>query len=196
MDRATAILRAIAAIGIATLIAAGPVWADGRAGEEAKTKIPAPVKAKAKKAKRTLKAPTADNKTVQPVASVAKKETGKAENGKKEKPAEGHAVAPVKKAEGETPVAGAENNKEASKAKPKKEVAPPATEYVLFDSKPSNAEVVVNGQYAGNTPVQLPLTEGVYSVKLVHPGYEEWERKISVFRGLRVHGTMTEKQKS
>lgn len=57
---------------------------------------------------------------------------------------------------------------------------------VLFESNPPSADVVINGLYVGSTPVQVPLTEGVYSVKLSLTEHDAWEQQIKAFQGLRV----------
>lgn len=68
--------------------------------------------------------------------------------------------------------------------------------YVLFQSKPGNAEVVVDGYYAGSTPLELPIKEGNHSLRLIYPGYEEWERKFNAYKGMRVNALLVEKKQA
>lgn len=73
---------------------------------------------------------------------------------------------------------------------------PPGQVYVLFQSKPANAEVVVDGYYAGSTPLELPIKEGNHSLRLIYPGYEEWERKFNAYKGMRVNALLVEKKEA
>lgn len=57
---------------------------------------------------------------------------------------------------------------------------------VLFESNPPSADVVINGLYVGSTPVQVPLTEGVYSIRLRLAEHDAWEQQIKAYQGLRV----------
>lgn len=72
----------------------------------------------------------------------------------------------------------------------------PGQVYVLFQSTPPNAEVVVDGYYAGSTPLQLPIREGNHTLRLIYPGYEEWEHKFNAYKGMRVSALMVEKKQA
>ncbi len=72
----------------------------------------------------------------------------------------------------------------------------PGQVYVLFQSKPANAEVVVDGYYAGSTPLELPIKEGNHNLRVIYPGYDEWERKFSAYRGMRVSAILVEKKQA
>lgn len=65
---------------------------------------------------------------------------------------------------------------------------------ILFESNPAAADVVVNGLYVGSTPVQIPLTDGVYNVKIVLANHDVWEQQIKAFQGLRVLAMLQEGQ--
>ena len=65
---------------------------------------------------------------------------------------------------------------------------------VLFESNPSSADVVVNGLYVGSTPVQIPLTDGVYNVRIALSNHDVWEQQIKAFQGLRVSAILQEGQ--
>ncbi|MBI5637211.1 MAG: PEGA domain-containing protein [Nitrospinae bacterium] len=72
----------------------------------------------------------------------------------------------------------------------------PGQVYVLFQSTPPNAEVVVDGYYAGSTPLELPIREGNHTLRLIYPGYEEWEHKFNAYKGMRVSALMVEKKQA
>jgi hypothetical protein len=61
--------------------------------------------------------------------------------------------------------------------------APPPTTNVMFHSEPSNAEVFVNGQFRGSTPVNLHLAAGTHKIELRLEGFQEWERELVVVAG-------------
>jgi len=60
---------------------------------------------------------------------------------------------------------------------------PPPTTSVNFNSEPGNAEVYVNGQFRGTTPVNLHLAAGTHKVELRLAGYRGWERELVVVAG-------------
>jgi hypothetical protein len=56
---------------------------------------------------------------------------------------------------------------------------------VHFTSVPSNAEVQVDGEYWGSTPTPAlaRLTPGPHTVVIKKPGFESWQRKITLAPG-------------
>jgi hypothetical protein len=42
----------------------------------------------------------------------------------------------------------------------------------------------------GNTPIELPVKDGSHEIKLAHPGYAGWNRKIMTFAGFRVYAVL------
>lgn len=72
----------------------------------------------------------------------------------------------------------------------------PGPVYVVFQSNPANAEVVIDGYYAGSTPLQLPVKEGNHQLRVIYPGYEEWERKFNVYKGMRVNALLVQKKQA
>jgi hypothetical protein len=60
---------------------------------------------------------------------------------------------------------------------------PPPTTSVNFQSDPGSAEVYVNGQFRGTTPVNLHLAAGTHKVELRLAGYRGWERDLVVVAG-------------
>jgi len=61
---------------------------------------------------------------------------------------------------------------------------------VLFESEPSNVEVLLNGLYVGTTPLQLPIVDGVHNIKMTIHGYTQWERQVKAYQGLRVYALL------
>ncbi len=51
---------------------------------------------------------------------------------------------------------------------------------VVFRTEPSGAEVVIDGQLKGQTPLDLYIPAGTYEVKLKKRGYLTWEAQINV----------------
>ncbi len=60
--------------------------------------------------------------------------------------------------------------------------APPATSVVL-KSTPSGAEITVDGKYVGSTPSTVKLPEGDHLISILKPGFQTWQRTISVVPG-------------
>ncbi|MBI5179573.1 MAG: PEGA domain-containing protein [Nitrospinae bacterium] len=162
-------VRLFALLLAAVFALSAPVMADGR-DETEKTK-----KAAAKKtgAKKTSKKPAKAKSVVKKPAKVNNAQT----------------VQPLAK---KNAVAAMPASHEAKTAKAAVKPAPPAEAFVLFESKPANAEVVIDGFYSGSTPIQLPLKEGKHKIKLVYPGYQQWERQIIAYRGMRLFAQMEE----
>ena len=53
----------------------------------------------------------------------------------------------------------------------------------MFQSNPDNAEVFVDGEFRGSTPVTLHLTAGSHEVILRFPGHTSWARELVVVAG-------------
>lgn len=51
---------------------------------------------------------------------------------------------------------------------------------VAITSAPSGAEIEIDGKFLGNTPAELPLTSGEWTVRLSKNGFQSWERKLLV----------------
>ena len=54
---------------------------------------------------------------------------------------------------------------------------------VMFQSIPGEAEVYVNGDFRGTTPLNLRLTAGTHTVALRLKGYATWQRELVVVAG-------------
>lgn len=60
----------------------------------------------------------------------------------------------------------------------------PTYGYLTIDSSPSGAEVYVDGNYAGTTPLEsYKLSPGGYEVKIIKEGYEEYSETVSIIAG-------------
>jgi hypothetical protein len=63
---------------------------------------------------------------------------------------------------------------------------PPATEepaMVDFDSNPPGADILIDGNNVGNTPIKLPVSAGRHLIQLRIGGYNIWTRQMRVEPG-------------
>jgi hypothetical protein len=51
---------------------------------------------------------------------------------------------------------------------------------VEITSEPSGAEIYIDGTFNSSTPAKLSLSLGEHSIRVIRPGFKEWERKITV----------------
>jgi len=49
-----------------------------------------------------------------------------------------------------------------------------------ISSEPRDAEIEIDGAFAGTTPRTKRLDPGEYKIKITRNGYKTWERKIKV----------------
>lgn len=67
------------------------------------------------------------------------------------------------------------------------ESAPPApsraTAIVSLDSRPGAAELYINGDFRGTTPVNLELEAGSHEIEFRLEGFEPWKRTLVVVAG-------------
>jgi len=65
-----------------------------------------------------------------------------------------------------------------------------------FSSTPSGAEITLDGRYMGNTPSEIDLLPGTYSVILSLPGFTQWKRELTVLPGsdLQITATLQKQQ--
>ena len=61
--------------------------------------------------------------------------------------------------------------------------AAPETTSVVLKSTPSGAEVTADGRYVGSTPSTVKLPAGDHLISILKPGYQPWQRTISVVPG-------------
>jgi hypothetical protein len=69
--------------------------------------------------------------------------------------------------------------------------APPATSSdgslsstIELKSDPDGAEITVDGKYVGNAPATLHLPIGDHTIKFEKPGYNAWERILTITQGV------------
>lgn len=67
----------------------------------------------------------------------------------------------------------------ANEAVPAVKAAPVKTA-VMISSEPTGAEISVDGQFDSSTPSKLLLSPGEHIIRVTRPGFELWERKITV----------------
>lgn len=51
---------------------------------------------------------------------------------------------------------------------------------ILLKSDPTDAQIFVNGEYLGSTPMLIKLPMGKYNVQLRSDGYHEWQAKLEL----------------
>lgn len=60
------------------------------------------------------------------------------------------------------------------------ETAQAATLTISVRSNPDGADIEIDGKFIGNTPSAIPIKPGEYRVVVRKPGYEIWERTVTV----------------
>ena len=53
----------------------------------------------------------------------------------------------------------------------------------MVTSAPEGAEVLLDGQFVGNTPATLNLPAGKHTIRVKAEGYKEWSRELTVLAG-------------
>lgn len=56
-----------------------------------------------------------------------------------------------------------------------------------LESDPSGADIELDGNFAGNTPSDLQVSEGEHIVAVKKVGFKDWERKMKVTGGSSIH---------
>ena len=52
---------------------------------------------------------------------------------------------------------------------------------ISVKSEPSNASVFINGDWKGNTPIELNLAYGKYEIRLSKSDYIPWDFQLNLF---------------
>jgi hypothetical protein len=65
--------------------------------------------------------------------------------------------------------------------------APSTSAKLQIDSTPAGADIDVDGNFVGNTPSEVQLTEGDHTVVVKKAGFKNWERKMKTSAGSNVH---------
>ena len=87
------------------------------------------------------------------------------------------------------------NNKPTENKQAENATAEPAKGTVNLSSNPTGADVLVDGDFVGNSPAALKLPRGRHTVTVKMAGYKDWSREITVQSGSEVQLTATlEKQ--
>jgi hypothetical protein len=60
---------------------------------------------------------------------------------------------------------------------------------VNVSSNPTGADVLLDGEFVGNSPAALKLTPGKHAVTVKMPGYKDWSKEIAVQPGSEVQLT-------
>jgi hypothetical protein len=67
--------------------------------------------------------------------------------------------------------------------------ADPAKATVSVSSNPTGADVLLDGDFVGNSPATLRLAPGKHTIAVKSSGYAEWSREITVQSGSQVQLT-------
>jgi RNase P/RNase MRP subunit p29 len=78
----------------------------------------------------------------------------------------------------------------------KKTAKDSATGNIKVVSEPDGADVKIDGNFVGNTPSQLKLTEGKHTIQVTKDGFDDWSKEIQVSAGadLNLKATLQKKQ--
>ncbi len=180
--------------------------ADGRDATEKSGKAASKTKKTAKKTGKKAEKKSAENTKPKDASKAKPKPKPASKTGRTVKPpttaAKNIVVEPAKKSANKNPVEPMPTSaqtevpiqKHKQQAEDENKLAPPKPRdiFVLFESKPSNAEVLIDGFYSGSTPVQLTLKEGSHSVKMIYPGYSAWTTQIKPYKGMRLMSVLEE----
>jgi hypothetical protein len=66
-------------------------------------------------------------------------------------------------------------------------LAAPAVGKLSVTSAPDSADIELDGNFVGNTPSDVQVSEGDHTVAVKKPGFKNWERKLKVNAGSNVH---------
>jgi len=67
------------------------------------------------------------------------------------------------------------------------EVASAAFAKLQMDSSIPGADILLDGNFVGNTPSEVQVADGDHTVTVKKAGYKDWERKIKVTAGSSIH---------
>lgn len=62
-----------------------------------------------------------------------------------------------------------------------------STGKLFLASTPDGADIEVDGNFVGNTPSDLQVSDGEHMVSMKKAGFKEWQRKLKVSAGSSVH---------
>jgi len=109
-------------------------------------------------------------------------ETGKTPNQAEAKtePSEAPAKEP-------NPSAAASASLSGPAAAPTAAPTPASTGKLSVVSVPDGADITVDGNFVGNTPSDVQVTEGEHTITVKKAGFKDWERKMKISGGSSVH---------
>jgi hypothetical protein len=62
-----------------------------------------------------------------------------------------------------------------------------ASAKLQLESDPPGADIEVDGNFVGNTPSDVQITEGDHTITVKKSGFKDWERKMKVSAGSSIH---------
>jgi hypothetical protein len=75
----------------------------------------------------------------------------------------------------------------ASQAQPSQVAGSPGPTRLQLESNPSGADIEIDGNFVGNTPSDVQVSEGDHAVTVKKAGFKNWERRLKVTAGSSVH---------
>jgi PEGA domain len=66
-------------------------------------------------------------------------------------------------------------------------VGNPSSAKLQLESSPVGADIEVDGNFVGNTPSEVQISEGEHTVIIKKTGFKDWQRKMKVSSGSNVH---------
>gem|GEM_PF-1714716 len=58
--------------------------------------------------------------------------------------------------------------------------APVSVGYVIVESEPGDARILIDGEEAGLTPSAIEVSVGIHQIAVVKPGYRRWEASVDI----------------
>jgi hypothetical protein len=63
----------------------------------------------------------------------------------------------------------------------------PSSAKLQLESNPTGADIEVDGNFVGNTPSDVQVSDGEHAITIKKAGFKDWERKMKVSGGSSVH---------
>ncbi len=133
-----------------------------------------------------------DGKKAKATNKALKSTKGEKNSGEEKKDAVETQPTPAKKDEKLPPV----QDKPQTQKPVEKVVAKNSDESGLVINTSTPAMIYINGQFSGNTPRTIKLSDGDYQIRLIADGYEEWRRRVRVKDQRRVEISPSLKKKN
>ncbi len=57
---------------------------------------------------------------------------------------------------------------------------------ITVNSEPSGADIIVDGDFMGNTPAEIKIDKGRHTLEIDRQGHQKWSRQINATDGLKI----------